>query len=71
MSINDSLCTVTKRQFEVVLGCEISDDRWESVQNEIVGRIDNFTDELLDILAQDVQAELDEEAEQAEQEEDE
>ena len=64
MSINDSLCTVTKRQFEVVLGCEISDDRWESVQNEIVGRIDNFTDQLLEELAQDVQDELDEEAEQ-------
>jgi septum formation topological specificity factor MinE len=71
MSLAESLCTVTKRQFESVLGSEITDDRWEDVQNEIVGRMDNFLDELLDIIAQDVQSELDEIEMQEAEEEDE
>jgi hypothetical protein len=66
MSLADSLCPVTKEQFQSVLGDTITDERWESVQNEIVGRMDNFLDQLLDELAQNVQAELDEAELQAE-----
>ena len=60
MSLADSLCPVTKEQFQSVLGETITDERWESVQNDIVGRMDNFLDQLLETIAQDVQAELDE-----------
>jgi len=60
MSLADSLCPVTKRQFESVLGDKITDERWDGIQNDIVGRMENFLDELLEELAQDVQAELDE-----------
>ena len=60
MSLADSLCPVTKNQFESVLGEKITDERWDGIQNDIVGRMDNFLDELLELIAQDVQAELDE-----------
>jgi hypothetical protein len=43
-----------------VLGDKITDERWDGIQNDIVGRMENFLDELLEELAQDVQAELDE-----------
>jgi len=60
MSLADSLCPVTKNQFESVLGEKITEERWAEIQNDIVGRVDNFLDELLETIAQDVQAELDE-----------
>ena len=60
MSLADSLCPVTKRQFESVLGDKITEEQWAEIQNDIVGRMDNFLDELLELIAQDVQAELDE-----------
>jgi hypothetical protein len=60
MSLADSLCPVTKNQFESVLGEKITEVRWAEVQNDIVGRMDNFLDELLELIAQDVQADLDE-----------
>jgi hypothetical protein len=60
MSLADSLCPVTKNQFESVLGEKITEVRWAEIQNDIVGRMENFLDELLEELAQDVQAELDE-----------
>ena len=60
MSLADSLCPVTKRQFESVLGDKITEEQWAEIQNDIVGRMDNFLDQLLEELAQDVQAELDE-----------
>lgn len=60
MSLADSLCPVTKNQFESVLGEKITEEQWAEIQNDIVGRMDNFLDQLLEELAQDVQAELDE-----------
>jgi len=46
-----------------MLGEKITEMHWAEIQNDIVGRMDNFLNELLETIAQDVQAELDEQAE--------
>jgi hypothetical protein len=48
---------IDKENFESyidnTLDTRITDEQWELVQDEIVGRVDNYIDNLLESLAQD------------------
>jgi hypothetical protein len=51
MSDNASFGSVSKEAFEFVVGGQVADSDWAYVANEIEGRVDNFIEELLQVLA--------------------
>ena len=51
------LGSITKEYVESFLFEKLSDAQWESTQNEIIGRLHNFIDELVPNIAYDIQAE--------------
>jgi len=44
---------ITKEQFENWTGDTITDSQWEAIAGDIVGRAENFIDELLELVIQD------------------
>ena len=44
---------ITKKEFEYWVGDTITDSQWEAIADDIVGRAENFIDELLELVIQD------------------
>ena len=44
---------ITKKEFEHWTGDTITDSQWEVIADDIVGRAENFIDELLELVIQD------------------
>jgi len=44
---------ITKEEFEHWTGDTITDSQWEAIADDIVGRAENFIDELLELVIQD------------------
>jgi hypothetical protein len=44
---------ITKEEFEHWTGDTITDSQWEAIADDIVGRAENYIDELLELVIQD------------------
>lgn len=44
---------ITKEQFENWTGDTITESQWNAIADDIVGRAENFIDELLELVIQD------------------
>jgi hypothetical protein len=46
--------SITREAFEEILGKSVTDSQWESIADEIDGRVDNYLDELLPMLVDEI-----------------